>query len=65
MILFNKKTAAKIKISPQKLEEIKNYLNAYKNYLNNETEWIKFIDQSSVNGNLTIKIDTAFEKNKF
>ncbi|MCD2380322.1 hypothetical protein LRB55_04995, partial [Borreliella burgdorferi] len=57
-----KKTAAKIKISPQKLEEIKNYLNAYKNYLNNETEWIKFIDQSSVNGNLTIKIDTAFEK---
>ncbi len=57
-----KKTAAKIKISPQKLEEIKNYLDAYKNYLNNETEWIKFIDQSSVNGNLTIKIDTAFEK---
>ncbi|WKC88468.1 hypothetical protein [Borreliella japonica] len=57
-----KQTAAKIKISPQKLEEIKNYLNAYKNYLNNETEWIKFIDQSSVNGNLTIKIDTAFEK---
>ncbi|ADQ29076.1 hypothetical protein [Borreliella burgdorferi] len=57
-----KKTAAKIKISPQKLEEIKNYLNAYKNYLNSETEWIKFIDQSSVNGNLTIKIDTAFEK---
>ncbi|MCD2332872.1 hypothetical protein LRB30_05830, partial [Borreliella americana] len=57
-----KQTAAKIKISPQKLEEIKNYLNAYKNYLNSETEWIKFIDQSSVNGNLTIKIDTAFEK---
>ncbi|WKC81116.1 hypothetical protein [Borreliella tanukii] len=57
-----KQTAAKIKISPQKLEEIKNYLNAYKNYLNNETEWEKFIDQSSVNGNLTIKIDTAFEK---
>ncbi|WKC78363.1 hypothetical protein QIA31_04755 [Borreliella turdi] len=57
-----KQTAAKIKISPQKLEEIKNYLNAYKNYLNNETEWIKFINQSSVNGNLTIKIDTAFEK---
>ncbi|WP_373584777.1 hypothetical protein [Borreliella afzelii] len=57
-----KQTAAKIKISPQKLEEIKNYLNAYKNYLNNETEWIKFIDQSSVNGNITIKIDTAFEK---
>ncbi|WKC90354.1 hypothetical protein QIA19_04775 [Borreliella finlandensis] len=57
-----KQTAAKIKISPQKLEEIKNYLNAYKNYLNNETEWIKFIDQSSVNGNLIIKIDTAFEK---
>lgn len=60
-----KQTAAKIKISPQKLEEIKNYLNAYKNYLNNETEWIKFIDQSSVNGNLTIKIDTALKKNKF
>ncbi|WKC75619.1 hypothetical protein QIA36_04795 [Borreliella yangtzensis] len=60
--LLIKKTAAKIKISPQKLEEIKNYLNAYKNYLNNETEWNKFIDQSSVNGNLTIKIDTAFEK---
>ncbi|EEF84917.1 hypothetical protein QIA25_04850 [Borreliella spielmanii] len=57
-----KQTAAKIKISPQKLEEIKNYLNAYKNYLNNETEWIKFLDQSSINGNLTIKIDTAFEK---
>ncbi|AIJ30182.1 hypothetical protein [Borreliella valaisiana] len=57
-----KKTAAKIKISPQKLEEIKNYLNAYKNYLNNETEWTRFIDQSSLNGNLTIKIDTAFEK---
>ncbi|EEF81930.1 putative lipoprotein [Borreliella valaisiana VS116] len=57
-----KKTAAKIKISPQKLEEIKNYLNAYKNYLNNETEWKRFIDQSSLNGNLTIKIDTAFEK---
>ncbi|WNY66251.1 hypothetical protein QIA45_04230 [Borreliella andersonii] len=57
-----KQTAVKIKISPQKLEEIKNYLNAYKNYLNNETEWIKFLDQSSVNGNLTIKIDTAFEK---
>lgn len=60
--LLIKKTAAKIKISPQKLEEIKTYLNAYKNYLNNETEWNKFIDQSSVNGNLTIKIDTAFEK---
>ncbi|MBB6042820.1 hypothetical protein QIA34_04800 [Borreliella yangtzensis] len=60
--LLIKKTAAKIKISPQKLEEIKNYLNAYKNYLNNEAEWNKFIDQSSVNGNLTIKIDTAFEK---
>ncbi|WP_424632550.1 hypothetical protein [Borreliella lusitaniae] len=59
-----KQTAAKIKISPQKLEEIKNYLNAYKNYLNNEAEWIKFIDQSSVNGNLTIKIDTAFEKKR-
>ncbi|MBB6207519.1 hypothetical protein [Borreliella lanei] len=57
-----KQTAAKIKISPQKLEEIKNYLNAYKNYLNNETEWIKFLEQSSVNGNLTIKIDTSFEK---
>ncbi|WKC76524.1 hypothetical protein [Borreliella valaisiana] len=57
-----KKTATKIKISPQKLEEIKNYLNAYKNYLNNETEWKRFIDQSSANGNLTIKIDTAFEK---
>ncbi|WNY63265.1 hypothetical protein RAC47_04230 [Borreliella carolinensis] len=57
-----KQTAAKIKISPQKLEEIKNYLNAYRNYINNETEWIKFLDQSSVNGNLTIKIDTAFEK---
>ncbi|QFI14926.1 hypothetical protein QIA37_04815 [Borrelia sp. CA_690] len=60
-----KKTAAKIKISPQKLEEIKNYLNAYKNYLNNEKEWIKFIDQSSVNGNLIIKIDTAFEKKTY
>ncbi|WNY69938.1 hypothetical protein [Borreliella andersonii] len=60
--LLIKQTAVKIKISPQKLEEIKNYLNAYKNYLNNETEWIKFLDQSSVNGNLTIKIDTAFEK---
>ncbi|WKC85725.1 hypothetical protein [Borreliella lusitaniae] len=59
-----KQTAAKIKISPQKLEEIKNYLNAYKNYLNNEAEWKKFIDQSSVNGNLTIKIDTAFEKKR-
>lgn len=60
--LLIKQTAVKIKINPQKLEEIKNYLNAYKNYLNNEAEWIKFIDQSSVNGNLIIKIDTAFEK---
>ncbi len=60
--LLIKQTAVKIKISPQKLEEIKNYLNAYKNYLNNEAEWTKFIDQSSVNGNLIIKIDTAFEK---
>lgn len=60
--LLIKQTAVKIKISPQKLEEIKNYLNAYKNYLNNEAEWIKFLDQSSVNGNLIIKIDTAFEK---
>ncbi|QMU99580.1 hypothetical protein F0310_04190 [Borrelia sp. A-FGy1] len=57
-----KMMAIELKINPQKLEEIKNYLLAYKNHLNNSQEWKLFLEKSNINGYLNIKIDTSFIK---
>ncbi|AHH11044.1 hypothetical protein bcCo53_000849 [Borrelia coriaceae] len=57
-----KTLAVDLKISPQKIEEIKNYLLAYQRHLNNSQEWKKFLEQSNVNGYLIIKVDTSFRK---
>ncbi|UGQ16488.1 hypothetical protein [Borrelia sp. RT5S] len=54
--------AVDLKINPQKLEEIKNYLLAYKRHLNDSQEWEKFLEKSNVNGYLNIKVDTSFRK---
>ncbi|AHH12877.1 Hypothetical protein BHO_0031000 [Borrelia hermsii YBT] len=57
-----KTLAIDLKISPQKIEEIKNYLLAYQSHLNDSQEWNKFLEQSNVNGYLIIKVDTSFRK---
>lgn len=57
-----KTLAIDLKISPQKIEEIQNYLLAYQRHLNNSQEWKKFIEQSNINGYLIIKVDTSFRK---
>ncbi|AHH08815.1 hypothetical protein baBA2_000843 [Borrelia anserina] len=57
-----KMLAINLKISPQKIEEIKNYLLAYQRHLNNSQEWKKFLEQSNVNGYLIIKVNTSFRK---
>ncbi|WP_421622465.1 hypothetical protein R5397_00085 [Borrelia sp. MN22-0132] len=57
-----KTLAIDLKISPQKIEEIQNYLLAYQRHLNNSQEWKKFIEQSNINGYLIIKVDTSFRE---
>ncbi|AHH06907.1 Hypothetical protein BCD_0841 [Borrelia crocidurae DOU] len=54
--------AIDLKISPQKIEEIQNYLLAYQKHLNNSQEWNKFLQQSNINGYLIIKTNTSFKK---
>ncbi|WP_024653212.1 hypothetical protein [Borrelia persica] len=57
-----KKLAIDLKISPQKIKEIQNYLLAYQRHLNNSQEWNKFLEQSNINGYLNIKVNTSFQK---
>ncbi|WP_445436212.1 hypothetical protein [Candidatus Borreliella tachyglossi] len=57
-----KTIAIDLKISPQKLEEIQNYLLAYKRHLNDTQEWKRFLEQSNSNGYFIIKVNTSFRK---